>query len=209
MVEPGACSSSMTIEGGSNYKIVPFDKIAQRLGLSCGQSPQPLITPVAPTFPIVRPTVETVPVANAGDAADDPAIWANRAKSSRQSVIGTDKQGGLHVYDMQGKSLHFAADGKMNNVDLGTASSLVGATVVLVTASDRTNKAVAIYPLDTGSGRAGQCRGWHPGDRAVGPLRAMHVPRVNRGRQYVYVSDPDGLVQAVGTGRDACRQGPA
>ena len=147
----GASSGALLIadeDGGSNYKIVAFDKIGSALGIGVGQ-PQPLVAASSPAFPMVRPTVETIPVANAGDAADDPAIWVNAANPAASLNIGTDKKGGLHVYDMQGKSLQFVPDGKMNNVDLRDGFKLGGERVVLVTASDRTNKAVAIYRLDT------------------------------------------------------------
>lgn len=180
-------------EDGSNYKIVPFSNIAQALGVGAG-SPQPLTVSVAPTFPIVHPTVESDPVTSAADAADDPAIWANPDNPTASWVIGTDKQGGLHVYDMQGKSRFFAADGKMNNVDLRTGYRLAGRDVVLVTASDRTNKAIAIYSLDTATGSLTNIA---DGIQATGlsDPYGQCMYRSKRGRTYVFISDPDGLVR--------------
>lgn len=180
-------------EDGSNYKIIPFGKVAQGLGISAG-SPQPLSAPVAPTFPIVHPTIETDPVTSAADAADDPAIWANPDNPAASWIIGTDKQGGLHVYDMQGKSRHFAADGKMNNVDLRTGYRLAGRDIVLVTASDRTNKAIAIYSLDTATGALTNIAdGIQPTGLSDPYGQCMY--RSKRGRTYVFISDPDGLVR--------------
>lgn len=193
----GAATGALLIgddDGGSNYKVVPFDKIASSLGISAGQ-PQPLTAAVSPTFPIVRPTVETVAVANAGDAADDPAIWANPSNPAASLVVGTDKKGGLHVYDMHGQSLQFLPDGKMNNVDLREGYRLGGQDVVLVTASDRTNKAVAIYRLDTASSRLVSVA---DGVQATGlsdPYGLCMYRNPKSGRQYVFVSDPDGLVR--------------
>lgn len=42
-------------------------------------------------------TVETDPVAPAGDAADDPAIWVHPTNPSRSVVIGNDKGGAFVV----------------------------------------------------------------------------------------------------------------
>lgn len=180
-------------EDGSNYKLVPFNRVAQALGINAG-SPQPLTARVAPTFPIVHPTIETDPVTSAADAADDPAIWANPANPAASWIVGTDKQGGLHVYDMQGKSRHFAADGKMNNVDLRSGYRLGGRDIVLVTASDRTNKAVAIYSLDTASGAlTNMADGVQPTGLSDPYGQCMY--RSKSGRTYVFISDPDGLVR--------------
>ena len=46
--------------------------------------------------------VETVPVPNAGDAADDPALWRNPEDPSASLVIGNNKLGGLEVYGLDG-----------------------------------------------------------------------------------------------------------
>lgn len=37
---------------------------------------------------------ETDAVANAGDAADDPAIWVHPHDSEKSKIIGTNKEGG-------------------------------------------------------------------------------------------------------------------
>ena len=200
--------SSSDDEDGSNYKIVPFGKIAQALGINAG-SPQPLTAPVAPTFPIVHPTIETDPVASAADAADDPAIWANPANPAASWVIGTDKQGGLHVYDMQGKSRHFAADGKMNNVDLQDG---LPARRARHRAGDRERpdqQGRRHLFARHGDRSAHQYRGRHPADRPVGPLWAVHVPRVSADDNYVFISDPDGLVRQWELVPTRVRQSPA
>jgi 3-phytase len=180
-------------EEGSNYKIVPFANIASALGIAAG-SPQPLAAPVAPTFPVVHPTLETDPVASGADAADDPAIWANAANPAASWVIGTDKQGGLHVYDMKGKSRYFAADGKMNNVDLRAGYRLAGRDIVLVTASDRTHKSIAIYALDTSSGALSNIADRVQPTGLSDPY-GQCMYRGKSGRTYVFISDPDGLVR--------------
>ena len=49
--------------------------------------------------------LETRPVPNRDDAADDPAIWIHPLSPELSLILGTDKQGGLHLYDMDGSPL--------------------------------------------------------------------------------------------------------
>jgi 3-phytase len=179
-------------EGGANYKMVAMSALAAPLNLSLGSAKAS--APASPLFPSVRATVETVPVASAGDAADDPAIWANPDNPAASLFIGTDKKGGLNLYDMQGKVLQYLPVGKMNNVDLREGFPLAGKRVVLVTASDRTNKAVAIYRLDT---EARQLVDVADGVQASGlsDPYGLCMHRTKAGRYYVYVGDPDGLLR--------------
>src|SRR5262245_15075297 len=68
----------------------------------------------------VTATVETVPVPNGGDAADDPALWIHPTNPSLSLVIGTDKTaaGGLAAYNLNGTQQQFVTAGALNNVDL-------------------------------------------------------------------------------------------
>ncbi len=101
-----------------------------------------------PTDRTVYATVETVPVPNSGDAADDPAIWRNPADPAASTVIGTDKKGGIAVYDLSGKQLQYLPDGNMNNVDLRNGFPLGGKKVTLVTAGNRSDNSIAMYVVD-------------------------------------------------------------
>lgn len=99
------------------------------------------------------PVGETEPVPNAGDAADDPAIWVDRARPGRSVVVGSDKKGGIAVYDLSGRELQYRPDGDMNSVDLRTGVPLGGRRVTLVTAGDRDEDTIAVYRLDPASRR--------------------------------------------------------
>lgn len=138
----------VTDEDGSNYKAVAMEAVAKALNLEIGRKPAQG-KPAMPKTVAVTALVETVPANSYGDAADDPAIWANPADPSKSLVVATDKKAGLYLYDMQGKVVQFLADGKMNNVDLREDFELGGNKVVLVTASNRTDDSIAIYTLDT------------------------------------------------------------
>jgi 3-phytase len=96
---------------------------------------------------------------------------------------------------MQGKSRQFVADGKMNNVDLRSGYGLGGSDVILVTASDRTRKAIAIYTLDTATAQlVNVADGVQPTDLSDPYGLCMYRSR-RTGRTYVFISDPDGLVR--------------
>jgi len=137
----------VTDEDGSNYKALAMEDIAKAVNQTLDTNA------AAPAeqkkVAAVTATVETTFAGSYGDAADDPAIWANPADPSRSLVVATDKKAGLYLYDMQGKVVQFLADGKMNNVDLREDFELGGEKVVLVTASNRTDKSISIYKLNT------------------------------------------------------------
>jgi 3-phytase len=74
-----------------------------------------------PESSIVRPhaRVETEPVPHDRDAADTPAIWVHPTEPESSLVLGTDKRGGLVVYDMDGRALQIASDdSRPNDVDV-------------------------------------------------------------------------------------------
>lgn len=111
--------------------------------------------PPPPNAAIVYATLETDPVASGDDAADDPAIWVHPDDASRSLVLGTDKQAGLEVYDLQGRRQQFIRAGLTNNVDLRYLTrSDVGGTAwsAIAAASNRSNNSVSLFAID----RAGQ-----------------------------------------------------
>ena len=102
---------------------------------------------------LISATVETDPVPRTGDAADDAAIWIDRRDRSRSTVIGTDKQGGLVVYDLSGRQIQYLPVGDVNNVDVrsdtdaGPSFVLGGEPVSLVTAGNRGDNSIGIYKV--------------------------------------------------------------
>lgn len=86
----------------------------------------------------------------ARDAADDPAIWVDPADRSRGVIIGTDKQAGIHVYDLAGKQTQFLPGGLPNNVDVREGFRTPQGERVLVAASDRgrPGAGAALFLLD-------------------------------------------------------------
>jgi len=93
-----------------------------------------------PESSIVRPhaRVETEPVPHNGDAADTPAIWVHPTEPESSLVLGTDKRGGLMVYDMDGRALQIASDdSRPNDVDVIYDFLLGGKRVDLAVAGAR------------------------------------------------------------------------
>lgn len=126
----------------------PFALVTLALAGGCALVPvtgDPAVTIVA--------VAETVPVGTTNeDAADDPAIWRNPVDPAKSLVVGTDKKGGLYVYDLAGREMGFLAAPGLNNVDLVE----IDAGRILVVASDRSDLAHArlfLAMLDPATGR--------------------------------------------------------
>ena len=176
---------------GANYKLVSIAALTGSLNLSAG-APQDPRAVASPRLPAVVAAAETAPVGSPGDAADDPAIWADPQNPANSLIIGTDKKAGLNLYDMQGRVIQHLPDGKMNNVDLREGFMLGGQSVVLVTASDRTNKAVAIYRLDTEARRlVNVADGVQPTGQGD-PYGQCMYRSARSGKTFVFINDSNG-----------------
>lgn len=82
------------------------------------------------------------------DAADDPAIWVNLENPEKSLILGTNKKGGIHVFNLDGKELQYVQSGCMNNVDLRDDFHYNGKDVVLVAASNCANNTISLYYID-------------------------------------------------------------
>lgn len=107
----------------------------------------PLLLAGCAQVPRVPSVLETPPVAQVGDAADDPAIWV-AAYSERSRVIGTQKKGGYLVYDLQGRLVQDLPLGRPNNVDVVDGFAWAEGPAPIVVASDRTDNTIAMFRLD-------------------------------------------------------------
>lgn len=107
---------------------------------------QPRRPPDSILVPVAR---ETAPVAHEGDAADDPAIWTHPTDPSLSLILGTDKKGGLHVFDLGGNEIQHFAQEEQNNVDLRSGFEVDDGETTLVVTSSYENDRVLFYRLDT------------------------------------------------------------
>jgi len=111
-----------------------------------------------PESSIVRPhaRVETEPVPHIRDAADTPAIWVHPTEPESSLVLGTDKRGGLMVYDMDGRTLQIASDdSRPNDVDVIYDFQFGGKRVDLAIAGARAaaRQGVKVWLIDPGTRR--------------------------------------------------------
>ena len=142
----------------------------------------------------VTATVETDPVPHDGDAADDPAIWVHPTDPAKSVILGTDKRGGLALYDLAGRRIQYLAAGDFDNVDLRPGFLLGGRPVTIVTAGNRRDNSIAIYRLDEASRRLVEiaARTLHPGIATYGSCM-YHSRRT--GRYYYIVTSKSGAVE--------------
>lgn len=122
-------------------------------GLHQGQLQwQPAAIAQPSSLPVIAARVETTPVPSLGDAADDPAIWIHPQDPTRSRVLGTDKQGGLLVWDLAGHPLQDLRVGRLNNVDLRPDFALGTERVDLAVATNRDHNSLHLFAIDRSSG---------------------------------------------------------
>jgi 3-phytase len=98
---------------------------------------------------IVQPVFITDTVAH---DTDDPAIWVNPADPARSLIIGTDKDqdGGLYVFDLQGKLQRdkiVKGLQRPDNVDVEYGLTLAGRPVDIAVTTERFTHKLRIYGL--------------------------------------------------------------
>jgi len=103
-----------------------------------------------------RIAVETEPVPHGGDAADDPAIWVHPDDPAQSLMLGTDKKGGVNVFDLSGKRIQeISPDLRPNNIDVIYGFPMGGRPVDLAVAGTRAKGklGVGIWKIDAASRR--------------------------------------------------------
>ena len=167
LVQDGA--TNRLFEGALNWKATPVN--------------------LPPVLPVVKPLVQTDVVMSQGDAADDPAIWLNPKNPAQSRVLGTDKQQGLEVYDLQGKRVQHLPVGRLNNVDVRPGFTLGSRTVDLAVATNRDHNSLSVFSIDRESGEL----------KAVGeiatPVKDIYglcLFKAPSGEIYSFANDKDG-----------------
>jgi 3-phytase len=95
----------------------------------------------------VRPLRATAPVP--GDS-DDPAIWFHPTDPAQSLLVGTDKGGGLYVFDLQGKLLAdrtITGLARPNNVDIEQGVTLGGRRLDIAVVTERDGGRVRVFEL--------------------------------------------------------------
>ena len=86
------------------------------------------------------------------DAADDPAIWRHPTDPARSLIFGSNKTGGMAVYDLSGAEKVYYPIGKINNIDILTGVPLGNSTITLLGCSNRTDQSVDLFSIDLETG---------------------------------------------------------
>jgi 3-phytase len=172
----------------ANLKLVAWQDVAKALQLRSAPagSPSP---PPAPSSRTVVAAVETQPVDDFGDAADDPAIWIHPTRPELSLVIGTNKKRGLEVYDLAGRRIQSLPDGRMNNVDLRDGFRIGSESVTLVAASNRTTKSIALYRIDPVTRRLEPVADGTIATGLSDPYGLCMYRSAQSGETYVFVND--------------------
>ena len=147
-----------------------------------------------------RPILQTPPTPHAGDSADDPAIWIHPTEPEKSLILGTDKQGGLHVFNMDGTQHQLVSDGcKPNNVDVIHGFVLGGREVDIAVASTRSGSAlgVKVWAIDpqTRTLRDITAAGAISVFRGTAPYGLCGYRSPKTGRSYVFVTNYPGEVE--------------
>ncbi len=190
----------------TNYKLVSWSTVASALDLPGRDTGGGGETGAAPATAIVRPSVETDPVASHGDAADDPAIWIHPERPEQSVVIGSNKKRGIDVYDLGGRLLQSLADGRINNVDIRYGFRLGADAIDIVTGSNRTTDSISIFAIDRASRTLSDIADGIIPTGMSDPYGLCMYKSPSSGFFYVFVNDTDGLVrqwrlQDAGNGR--------
>lgn len=142
-----------------------------------------------PVLVSVKPAVQTEVVMSQGDAADDPAIWVHPQTPALSRVLGTNKQQGLEVYDLQGKRVQHLPVGRLNNVDVRPGFELGGRTVDLAVATNRDHNSLSVFSIDRATGTLQEA-----GEIAtpVTDIYGLCLFKAPSGEIYSFANDKDG-----------------
>lgn len=175
-------------EGG--FRVLDWDGIANALKLPRDPPGDPrAVMPVAARS--VEPTVETEPVEDHGDAADDAAIWVHPVDPARSVVIGSQKKRGIEVYDLTGKRLQVLAVGRTNNVDLRQGVLLGGARRDIVAGSNRDDRTLTLYEIDPATRRLADVVAAPIPTGMRDPYGLCMYHSAKSGKLYVFINNPD------------------
>ena len=152
----------------------------------------PMSSEVVLDVRLVSPSGETEPVPDAGDAADDAAVWIDKSDPSRSVIFGTDKKGGLAAYDLAGRQQRFFADSLPNNVDLRYGFALGDRKVDLVATTDRATNSVRVYSVEPAPVYLQHLSSIPAGEDVYGIC--MYRSAIS-GRQYVFTTYDDGSIR--------------
>jgi 3-phytase len=123
-----------------------------------------LARPADPAGFVARPAarVATEPTKDAGDSYDDPAVWLHPTDPAKSLILGTNKKGGLHAFDMDGREVQVVTPGCLpDNVDVMYGFPLRGRPTDIAVAGCRQKgkPCVRVWAIDADTGRLAEVTG--------------------------------------------------
>ena len=155
---------------------------------SAGPDPQPADTRT------VTAAVETEPVDDPCDAADDPAIWVNPTDPDESLIVGSNKVRGLLVYDLDGQVVSRLDAGRINNVDLRAGIRVGAEETIVVAGTNRTTMTLDILALDPDNGQLSPLGDPIDPGFADDPYGICLYHSAASGDLYVFANAQDGAV---------------
>lgn len=140
--------------------------------------------------PVVLPTGQTQPMREAGDAADDLAIWVHPQRGAQSLILATDKKRGLAVYSLDGRERQFLPVGRINNVDLRQGLVYGGRKLDLAVATQRDEAALVLFGVSPG-GKVSELARLPTG---LDDIYGVCVGRNAEGGLDIFPNDKDGRV---------------
>ena len=141
---------------------------------------------------IVAPVAETDPVPAGDDAADDPAIWIHPSDPELSTIIATNKDDGIAVYNLDGSTVQYLSTGEPNNIDLRYGFPLGDQKVDIAVASEEVDNSLRIYEIILETRHLREIGHIATGIEVYG--LGMYHDR-NTGRFYVFVNSREGEVE--------------
>jgi len=150
---------------------------------ACASAP-----PVLANQALIPAAMETAPAGARGDAADDPALWLHPADASKSLILGTNKQEGLIVYNLDGSEAARLPIGLINNVDIRQSADRP--FDVAVASNDQVN-AISVFLVNRATGTVS-----HRGEIPTNKLEPYGICSAREdGRDYAGVTYKDGTVE--------------
>jgi len=178
------------------------------------------------------PTIEVFPKVATDSVkvdADDPAIWIHSTDPSKSVIIGTDKtkaQGGLYVWNLNGKQIQYVQLSRPNNVDVRYGMKLNHRTIDIAVTNFRNtqmvgdsilvSKEIKVFEINPADGTLtdvttesgittpeieednGLCLYRRPSDGAIFVIESSKETESANGlHQYKLLDDGNGKVKAV------------
>jgi 3-phytase len=97
----------------------------------------------------VHAIIETdkVPCDSITDSADDPAVWYNENAPSLSLIFGTNKKGGIMVFNLDGKLIRYHNAGLPNNIDIRKGFQLGERKADIAGFSNRERNTIELYEI--------------------------------------------------------------